>query len=92
MSSTWSHIIDNPAVENGMTDKFVCVVYHRERINVEVLRDGIDPLDIWRILGYEAYHENVVPIIVDRFQHFFKFFVDLSCKRSTYPPDKGWRG
>lgn len=61
-----SHIIDNPAVENDMTDRFICVVYYRERNSADVLQNGMDPIEIWHILGYEAYHETVVPKIVDR--------------------------
>jgi hypothetical protein len=61
-----SHIISNPHVEDDMTNKLVCVIYYRERINLQVTSNGMDPFEIWDILKYEAFDEQVVPVILDR--------------------------
>jgi hypothetical protein len=49
-----------------MSDRFVCVIYYKERKDIDVLKNGMDPLEVWRILGYHAYDEHVVPVIVNR--------------------------
>jgi hypothetical protein len=61
-----SHIISNPYVERDMTDNFVCVLYFRERKNPEIRNNGMDPRTIWNALGYEAFDQSVVPIVLDR--------------------------
>ena len=64
-----SHIISNPYVEEDMTNKFVCVIYYKERNDVVVLSNGIGPLEIWDILKYRAYNKEVVPVILDKLIH-----------------------
>jgi hypothetical protein len=61
-----SDIISNPHVEKDMTDKFICVIYFQDRNEADVRINGIDPLVIWEILGYHAFGESVIPIILDR--------------------------
>ena len=61
-----SHIISNPYVESDMTDKFVCVIYMRARNHIDILKNGMDPQEIWKKLKYHAYDEQVVPIILNR--------------------------
>jgi hypothetical protein len=61
-----SGIISNPHVERDMTDKFVCVIYFRDRNEADVRTCGMDPLAIWEILGYHAFGESVIPMILDR--------------------------
>lgn len=49
-----------------MTDRFVCVIYYRERNSNDVLQNGMDPFEIWNTLRYSAFDEKVVPTIVNR--------------------------
>jgi hypothetical protein len=61
-----SEIISNPSLERDMTDNFVCVIYFKDRNKADVRKNGMDPFVIWDILGYNAFHKNVVPIIINR--------------------------
>ena len=61
-----SDIISNPYVENDMTDKFVCVIYFRERNEIEVKKNGMNPFEMWKIMKYNAFDESVVPAIHNR--------------------------
>lgn len=60
-----SEIINNPDVEETMSKKFLSKVY---LISNKISDDsiGINPFNIWKELGYNAFHENVIPIILDR--------------------------
>ncbi len=61
-----SHIISNPFVERDMTDNFVCVLYFRDRNELDIRNNGMDPFTIWERLGYRAFDNSVVPIILDQ--------------------------
>jgi hypothetical protein len=61
-----SHIISNPYAEKDMTIKFVCILYFKDRNDPKVVNEGMDPFEIWDILDYKAFHENVVPVILDK--------------------------
>lgn len=61
-----SHIISNPILERDMTDNFVCVLYFKDRNKAEVKKNGMDPSEIWRILHYRAFDENVIPMILNQ--------------------------
>jgi hypothetical protein len=61
-----SDIISNPHLERDMTDNFVCVIYFRDRNEADVRANGMEPIRIWEILRYHAFHENVVPVILDQ--------------------------
>ena len=51
-----------------MTNKFVCVIYYKERKKGgnKVVSNGINPFNVWEILGYQAFDEQVIPVILDR--------------------------
>jgi hypothetical protein len=78
-----SHIISNPYVEEDMTNKFVCVIYYKERNDVAVLSQGISPSKVWDVLGYNAYNKDVVPIILDKLIHNNILRRLISFNRST---------
>lgn len=59
-----SEIISNKHVEDRMTKKFVYELYLL--IQGKSKETSIDPIEIWKNLGYNAFHENVIPIIVSR--------------------------
>jgi hypothetical protein len=61
-----SHIISNPYVERDMTDLFVCVLYFRDNNDLDIRNNGMDPYRIWDRLGYRAFDDSVVPIILDQ--------------------------
>jgi hypothetical protein len=61
-----SHIISNPEVEKDMSKKFFCILYRRDRNNLEIRDQGMDPFEIWQEIDYRAFHENVVPVIIDK--------------------------
>jgi hypothetical protein len=61
-----SDIIANPHLERDMSDNFVCVLYFRDRNDIELRTNGTDPHSIWQILDCHAFDESVLPIILDR--------------------------
>ena len=61
-----SDIIANQHVEEHMTNRFICEIYRNRRNSAEVLQNGIDPFQIWQNLGYQAFHERVIPAILNR--------------------------
>lgn len=61
-----SDIISNSQLERDMTDNFVCVIYFRDHNEADVRANGMEPMRIWEILRYHAFHENVVPVILDQ--------------------------
>jgi hypothetical protein len=61
-----SHIISNPYVERDMTDNFVCVLYFSEQNDLDIRNSGMDPCTVWNTLGYRAFDQSVVPIVLDR--------------------------
>ncbi len=61
-----SHIISNPYVERDMTDDFVCILYFRDHNDRDIRNNGMDPFTIWGRLGYRAFDESVVPVILDQ--------------------------
>jgi hypothetical protein len=60
------HIISNPYVERDITDNFVCKLHFQDHNELNVQTDGMDPFAIWNEVGYRAFDQNVVPIIVDQ--------------------------
>lgn len=49
-----------------MTNKFACVLYFKDRNDRNVADDGLDPFEIWEVLDYKAFHQKVIPIILDK--------------------------
>jgi hypothetical protein len=49
-----------------MTDNFICKLYFKQHNDVNILKNGMDPFEIWNQLGYTAYGDSVVPVIVNR--------------------------
>lgn len=62
-------MIANPNLETDMTDNFLCVLYFRDHNEIEVRNNGMDPFRIWEKLGYRAFDERVVPIILNQLIH-----------------------
>ena len=61
-----SEIISNPTLERDMTDNFLCVIYFRDRNQIDVRNNGMDPYHIGKILRYKAFDKKVVPVILNR--------------------------
>ena len=60
-----SEIISNRYVEDRMTDKFISILYLDIKEN-SAAGNGVEPIEIWKKLGYTAFHENVVPLILNK--------------------------
>lgn len=65
-----SDIISNPYLERDMANNFVCVIYFKDRNEADVRKNGMDPFAIWKILKYNAFDENIVPVILDRLIYY----------------------
>jgi hypothetical protein len=61
-----SHIISNPHVEKDLSIKFFCHLHYVDRKEIEVMKNGMDPFLIWKLIDYKAFHENVIPVILDK--------------------------
>jgi hypothetical protein len=61
-----SDIFPNVHVERDMTTLFICILYIRGRKDINVKRLGLDPFEIWRAMGYQAFGDSMIPTIVNR--------------------------
>ena len=64
-----SDMIDNPNLEVDMTDNFICVLYFQDRNEIDIRNNGMDPFRIWEGLGYRAFDERIVPLILNQLIH-----------------------
>lgn len=64
--SVMSEIIANPFIEREMTDNFVCRLYFRDRNELDVRNNRIDPFRIWEEMHYLAFDQSVVAIILNQ--------------------------
>ena len=61
-----SEIFPNTHVERDMTRLFICILYIRGQKDINVERQGIDPIELWRAMEYQAFGDSIIPAIINR--------------------------
>jgi len=49
-----------------MSLKFFCILFNEDKDKLDIRKDGMNPFVIWNMMGYKAFHENVIPVILDK--------------------------
>jgi hypothetical protein len=49
-----------------MTDRFVVRLFLESKEDPAKVGQGIEPIEIWKKLNYNAFHENVIPLILNK--------------------------